>query len=91
VNCSSKAIRFDVGDYFNTEAIEIRQISKEKGRGVFAKHDIPPGTLLVVSKAFATCFSEELNNITFIKFISRPEAPIELLKYNSLLMLCIKF
>jgi len=59
----TKAIRFDVADYFNTEAVEIRQISKEKGRGVFAKHDIPPGTLLLVSKAFSTCFVAEVNNV----------------------------
>jgi hypothetical protein len=44
-----KAIQVDVADYFN----------------VFVKHDVPPGTLLVVSKAFATCFSEEVKNINF--------------------------
>jgi hypothetical protein len=42
-----KAIQVDVADCFK----------------VFAKHDIPPGTLLVASKAFATCFSEEVKNI----------------------------
>jgi len=44
-----KAIQVDVADCFK----------------VFAKHDIPPGTLLVASKAFATCFSEEVKNINF--------------------------
>jgi tetratricopeptide (TPR) repeat protein len=59
----SKAIRLDAADYFNSEAIEIHDISNEKGRGVFARRGIPPGSLLVVSKAFSICFAEEVKNL----------------------------
>ena len=55
----SIGIRHDVADYLNTDSIEIRYISEQKGRGVFAKCDIAPGTLLVVSKAFSAFFQNE--------------------------------
>lgn len=66
----TKALRLDVADYFNSDAIEVRYISKEKGRGVFAKRDIPPGTLLLVCKAFAVSFASEIKKkvITQIHF-----------------------
>ena len=58
----TKSVLLDVADYFNNDAIEIRFISKEKGRGVIAKKDIPPGTLLVVCKAFAITSSDDVTS-----------------------------
>src|SRR5439155_20249092 len=45
-------------DYLSDD-IEIRNVGK-KGRGWVAKHDIPEGTLLMVSKAFKAVFKHEI-------------------------------
>jgi tetratricopeptide (TPR) repeat protein len=54
------AIRFDVGDFFNSDLIEIRFISQQK--------DITPGALLSVEKAFQVSFSSEVQNLHLTQF-----------------------
>ena len=62
----ARPVRLDVADYINRDAIEITFISKEKGRGVIAKRDIPPGTVLIVCKAFVISFAEEVKTLFMI-------------------------
>lgn len=63
---SNKAVRLDIADYMNRDAIEITFVSKQKGRGVIAKRDILPGTLLLVCKAFAISFADEVKSLFMI-------------------------
>ena len=53
--------RLDIADYWNP-CIEIAQI-EGKGRGIVAKNDIQPGTLVMVSKAFQKSFHIDVKDM----------------------------
>uniref|UniRef100_A0A915EFQ6 Uncharacterized protein n=1 Tax=Ditylenchus dipsaci TaxID=166011 RepID=A0A915EFQ6_9BILA len=55
--------RIDVADY--TGPVSIVDVPG-KGRGLVASKNIPKGTLLLVSKAFATTYDDELPNVIIL-------------------------
>ncbi|CAG8638875.1 2525_t:CDS:2 [Funneliformis mosseae] len=61
--------RLDHADYLNDD-IEIRPV-RGKGKGWFAKRDIPERTLLMVSKAFGIVYNNEASSILSIDFLNR--------------------